>query len=105
VITCKGTTFAGRVGASLLTAARVPELITASLQEYEALALRLARDSTARTVLRRKLENERLLSPLFDADRFRQHIEQAFITMWENQRLGKPPASFSVPHAAIHPAK
>ncbi|HSF47968.1 MAG TPA: tetratricopeptide repeat protein, partial [Burkholderiales bacterium] len=37
VVTCLGTTFAGRVAASLLNAIGLPELITHSLPEYEAL--------------------------------------------------------------------
>ena len=96
VITCRGTTFAGRVGASLLAAAGVPELITESLQEYEALALRLARDKKALTALRGKLADSRLSCPLFDADRFRRHLEEAFTAMWERHRSGDTPASFSV---------
>src|SRR5262249_23177425 len=44
VVTCAGTTFASRVAGSLLTAAGLPELITSSLADYEALALGLARD-------------------------------------------------------------
>ena len=96
VITCRGTTFAGRVGASLLTAAGVPELITESLQEYEALAREVARDKKALTALRGKLADSRLSCPLFDADRFRRHLEEAFTTMWEYHRSGNTPASFSV---------
>ena len=44
VLTCRGTTFAGRVAASLLRAIGLPELITESLPAYEALALQLASD-------------------------------------------------------------
>src|SRR3954454_21102221 len=38
VLTCTGDTFAGRVAGSLLRAAGLGELITTSLEEYEALA-------------------------------------------------------------------
>ena len=55
VLTCLGTTFAGRVAASLLQAIGLPELITHSLDEYEALALQLARDETRLFELKRKL--------------------------------------------------
>ncbi len=41
-LTCTGATFAGRVGASLLTAVGLGDLITHSLADYEALAQRLA---------------------------------------------------------------
>jgi predicted O-linked N-acetylglucosamine transferase (SPINDLY family) len=42
VLTCRGETFAGRVAASLLAAARLPDLVTATLEEYESLAIALA---------------------------------------------------------------
>src|SRR6202043_4116500 len=44
VLTCLGETFADRVAASLLKAIGLDALITRTLAEYEALALRLARD-------------------------------------------------------------
>ena len=42
VLTLKGRHFASRVSASILAAAGIPELITECLEDYEALALRLA---------------------------------------------------------------
>src|SRR4029077_9311545 len=52
VLTCLGSTFAGRVAASLLTAVGLPELIASSLEEYEARALELARNPNMLTDLR-----------------------------------------------------
>jgi len=46
VLTCIGETFASRVGASLLNAAGLPELVTDSPDSYEAMALKLAADSS-----------------------------------------------------------
>ena len=45
VLTQLGDTFAGRVAASLLAAVGLPELITRSREEYEELALKLARQA------------------------------------------------------------
>src|SRR6202030_3079669 len=42
VVTQIGDAFAGRVAASLLNAIGLPELVTHSIEDYEALALRLA---------------------------------------------------------------
>src|SRR5258708_12894674 len=56
VLTCSGGTFAGRVAGSLLTAIGLPELVTGSLEEYEQLALALARDPQPLIALRRKLQ-------------------------------------------------
>jgi predicted O-linked N-acetylglucosamine transferase (SPINDLY family) len=97
VLTCVGTTFAGRVAGSLLNAAGMPELITTSLEDYEALALKLARDGKLRAGIKSKLARNRATCPLFDTDRFRRHIESAYIMMWDRFQRGEPAASLSVP--------
>src|SRR5262249_31284059 len=55
VLTCCGNSFAGRVAASLLTAVGLPELITHSFADYEARALRLARDGPLLASIKAKL--------------------------------------------------
>lgn len=97
VITCEGQTFAGRVGASLLAAAGMPELVTTSLAEYEVAALNYARDVAARTALRQRLKDRRDTSPLFNAKRFCRHLETAFRMAWDLHDAGRPPTSFDVP--------
>ena len=96
VLTCLGTTFAGRVAASLLQATGLPELITRSLDDYEALAVSLARDPVLLAGFRERLTRARDICPLFDIDRFRRHIEAAYTTMWQRHRRGEPPAGFAV---------
>jgi len=75
VLTQRGTCFAGRVGASLLTAAGLPELITETAADYEALALALARDPARLAALRAKLAAARHTAPLFDTPRFARDLE------------------------------
>ena len=96
VLTCLGSTFAGRVAASLLNAAGLPELITTSLDDYEALAFRLARDRSLLAAIKAKLARNRQTCLLFDTARFARHIEAAYVTMWERHVSGRPPASFAV---------
>ena len=96
VLTCAGTTFAGRVAASLLRAAGMPELVTMSLDEYEDTALRLARDPAGLAALRSKLENSRDTEPLFDTKRYSRHLEAAYIAMVERHRRGEPPAHLTI---------
>jgi len=86
-----GGSFASRVAASLLHAIGLPELIAKSLGEYEELALKLATDSAMLAGIRIKLARNRTSHPLFDTDRFRQHIESAYTEMWERHRQGLPP--------------
>jgi len=99
VLTCIGTTFTGRVAASLLRAIGLPELITDSLDAYFALALQLAGDTERLDDIRRTLLNHRTTWPLFDTDRFRRHIEAAYQEMWERHQRGEAPTSFSVASA------
>jgi predicted O-linked N-acetylglucosamine transferase (SPINDLY family) len=96
VLTCLGITFAGRVAASLLSAIGLNELITHSLEEYEALALELATNPKRLAEIRTKLAKNRDTYPLFNTDRFRRHIEAAYTRMWERCQKGEPPESFAV---------
>ncbi len=96
LLTCQGTTFPGRVAASLLNAVGLPDLITHNLEEYEALALKLATSPALLADLRARLAQNRATFPLFDTDRFRRHIESAYVTMWERTQRGDGPASFEV---------
>jgi len=82
---------------SLLHAIGLPELITHSLADYEALALQLATDAPRLHAIRQKLAANRENYPLFDTDRFRRNIEAAYVTMWEKTQRGEPPGSFAVP--------
>jgi predicted O-linked N-acetylglucosamine transferase (SPINDLY family) len=96
VITCLGTTFAGRVAASLLGATGLSQLITVSLDDYERLALSLAQDRTLLGSIKAKLIDNRNRCPLFDTARFTRDIEDAYARMWQRHRNGTPPASFAV---------
>jgi predicted O-linked N-acetylglucosamine transferase (SPINDLY family) len=96
VLTCLGSTFAGRVAGSLLNAVGLSELIVQSLDDYEALALRLAKDPDELALVKAKLARNRLSHPLFNAGRFARHIENAYTTMWERYQRREPPAHFVV---------
>jgi predicted O-linked N-acetylglucosamine transferase (SPINDLY family) len=80
VLTCRGTAFAGRVAASLLTAVGLPELITETPQDYEAMALALARDPVRLKSLRGRLAN-RATTPLFDAAQFTRDMEALYVRL------------------------
>ena len=96
LLTCRGGTFAGRVAASLLHAVGLPELVAVDLADYEARALELAANPARLAELRARLARNRDTHPLFDTERFRRHIESAYVTMWERSRRGLPPAAFDV---------
>jgi predicted O-linked N-acetylglucosamine transferase (SPINDLY family) len=96
LLTCRGTAFPGRVAASLLTAAGLPELVTENADDYEKLAIRLAADAGLLKGYRARLADHRLTCPLFDTARFTRHLESAYRTMWQTHRDGGKPRGFSV---------
>jgi len=66
------------------------------LEDYEALALRFARDPDALAMVRTKLRQRREDCPLFDADGFCRHLEIAYDAMWQRYNRGERPTSFAV---------
>lgn len=92
VLTRIGDSFAGRVAASLLRALDLPQLITRTDAEYEALALHLSRNPDQLAAIREKLARHRPIKPLFDAARFTADIETAYRAMWERHQAGLSPA-------------
>ncbi len=96
VLTCRGETFAGRVAASLLSAIGLPELITTTHRDYEALALELATQPGKLAELKQKLAANRNTRPLFDTGLFTRHLEEAYIRMWQRQQDGLAPEQIHV---------
>jgi protein O-GlcNAc transferase len=78
VLTCRGGSFAGRVAASLLHAVGLPELVTETPEEYESLAVALARDPVRLTALKDKLAANRSSAPLFDTQHFARDLEAIY---------------------------
>jgi predicted O-linked N-acetylglucosamine transferase (SPINDLY family) len=97
VLTCPGRSFATRVAGSLLHAVGLPELVTSTLEEYERLASRLAREPGLLQALRNRLAKNRLAAPLFDSERYCRHLEDAYERMHARWKRGEAPASFVVP--------
>jgi predicted O-linked N-acetylglucosamine transferase (SPINDLY family) len=91
IVTCMGTTFAGRVGTSLLNAIGLPELVANSFDAYETLALKLAREPEMLSAIKAKLAANRGTEPLFDTARFTRDLEAAYLAMWRRQQRGEPP--------------
>jgi predicted O-linked N-acetylglucosamine transferase (SPINDLY family) len=96
VLTCTGPTFPSRVGASLLRAVGLPELVTDSFEAYEALALRLASEPVLLNGIRKRLAAQLPQAPLYDTPRYVRQLEAAYRQMVEIALAGEPPAAFSV---------
>lgn len=96
VLTRRGTTFAGRVAASLLRAAGLPELIVDGQEAYEAAAVDLARSPQRLRDLRERLMRNRQSCPLFDTPRFTRHLEAAYRAMWDIHLAGGQPRAIAI---------
>jgi predicted O-linked N-acetylglucosamine transferase (SPINDLY family) len=96
VVTCIGSTFAGRVAASLVRAVGLTDLVTRTLEEYEALALRLATDRSLLADVKATLARNRSSYPLFDTARLTRNLEAAYDTMWQRSQSGQKPMAFDV---------
>ena len=102
VLTVLGESFVSRVAASLLTAAGLPELVAANLQEYERIALDLAKDRCTLRKLRDRLGGNRQACPLFDSARYTRDFEALLIRMIERLDCGLSPQH--LPAAQMLPA-
>ncbi|MBK5143538.1 tetratricopeptide repeat protein [Budviciaceae bacterium BWR-B9] len=88
LVTRLGPLFASRVAASLLTAVGLPELVTATDEDYYQLALSLANDPARLQQLKEKLAANRTTSPLFDTERFTRDLERLYRAIWQQHSIG-----------------
>ncbi len=84
VITRIGKSFASRVGASVLSAIGLEELITKTEKEYEDLITQFATKPEFLNKIKKKLEKNKNKEPLFNTKLFTSHIEKAYIKIYNN---------------------
>lgn len=92
VLTCAGDHFTSRVAASLLHAVGLPDLVTADLDGYAAMAMSLATDRARLRAIRARLEAARQDAPLFDSAAFARDLEALYGRMAARHRAGLAPA-------------
>jgi len=96
LITLVGGTFAGRVGASLLHAVGLPELVTYSAAEYEVKLDALLSAPERLAALKQDLLARRASAPLYDSTSLARALERAYRTMVERHAAGLPPAAIDL---------
>jgi predicted O-linked N-acetylglucosamine transferase (SPINDLY family) len=84
----------GRIGRAILHAAGLPELVCTSLDEYQRIGIRLARDAPAREAIRARLR--RRDAPLFDVAAFTRTLESGYEQVWQRHRDALPPCDVHV---------
>jgi protein O-GlcNAc transferase len=96
LVTLHGGSFASRVATSLLEACGLAELATDSVEQYERIALELARTPEALAGLRMRLQRLRQSAPLFNTRRFCRHLEAAYLEAWRRYRDNETPGVLRV---------
>jgi len=96
VITRVGQSFAGRMAASLLNAIDMPELITHSQAEYEALAIELATRPDKIKGIKEKLQQNRLTTPLFNTPLFTEKLETAYLNIYRRYQSDLAPEHIQI---------
>ena len=91
MLTMIGQSYQARMGASILTSVNLPELITNTPKEYEALAIELATHPEKLKAIKDKLADNLPTAPLFDTKRFTKNIESAYTQMYERSQQGLEP--------------
>ncbi|MBP1475574.1 tetratricopeptide repeat protein [Frateuria sp. MAH-13] len=91
LLTCAGDTFAGRIAASLLHHAHLPELVADDPDAFVATAVQLGRDRAALAAVRAQLSDLRTRSPLFDIAGFAADFRRVVQTIGTRHRIGRPP--------------
>jgi predicted O-linked N-acetylglucosamine transferase (SPINDLY family) len=79
------------MASSLLQSIEMPELITSTLEDYENLALSLAKDPVKLSFVRLLLALKRVNSDLFDVGKFTIHLENSYRKMYRRYIEGKDP--------------
>jgi len=97
LLTRMGKSFASRVAGSLLFDLGLPELVTHTIEQYEATALRLATHPQELATLRARLESNRVTSTLFDARNFARCIERAYVMAFDRHLSGQAPDHLDIP--------
>ena len=96
VLTLAGKSFASRVAASLLNAIGLPELVTSTQLEYEALAIDLGSSPEKLALIKDKLKQNRLKTPLFDTPLFAKNLEATYLQMYDRYQADLPVAQISI---------
>jgi predicted O-linked N-acetylglucosamine transferase (SPINDLY family) len=91
ILTLKGNSFNSREAASILSSINLPELITNTPEEYEALAIELATNPDKLKAIKDKLADNLSTAPLFDTKLFTKHLESAYTEMYERHHKGLEP--------------
>ena len=91
IVTKIGKSYTARMASSLLQSIGMPELITNTSEDYENLALSLAKDPEKLSSVRLLLTLKRINSDLFDVATFTVDLENSYRKIYQRYIEGKDP--------------
>ena len=91
MLTYVGNSYQSRMGASIVSALNLPELVANHIEEYEKIAIDLAKNPDKLKVIKDKLLKNLSTAPLYDTKRFTKNIEAAYSEMYERYQKGLKP--------------
>jgi predicted O-linked N-acetylglucosamine transferase (SPINDLY family) len=97
VLTTRGNTPSSRLGNSILHGAGLDHLVVNDRVEYEARAIELGNSTEKLVALRKDWQAQKPTSPLFDIDRYVEHLEIGYDGIWQHALAGKAPTAMTVP--------
>ena len=83
ILTLQGETFASRISSSILSAIELPELISYDFLEYEKKAVYFGTNKDEIKKIKDKIKINKNKTRLFDTNRFKETIEQAYLIAYE----------------------
>jgi predicted O-linked N-acetylglucosamine transferase (SPINDLY family) len=88
MLTCLGNSLVSRMGASLLNAVNLPELIKTNQEEYELFAIELAMNPEKLRIIKNKLVSNLPTARLYDTPLFTRNLESAYLKMYDKYQKG-----------------
>lgn len=96
LLTCIGESFVSRVAASLLNSLNLNELVVDNIQDYESMAIMLAKNVNKIQIIKEKLQKNLITETLFNTSLFTKNIESAYTKMYERSNNGLEPDDIKV---------
>ena len=97
IVTKSGQGYTARMAGSMLNAIGLPELITETEKDYEALIMDLATNPRKLAKIKDKLATNRLTQPLFNTELYTKYLENGYQQAYQNYFDGNPPQTIILP--------
>jgi len=96
VLTLMGNSFASRVGASILNALNMRELIAHTKTEFEDIASTICKDPKKFKAIKQKLLNNKISTPFFNTKLYTKNLELAYLDIYKKNKKNLKPENIYI---------